>query len=1120
MTTQGQLSESKRKLLERVLRGEIARETWEAPIQPREPGSAVPLAPSQQQVWLHSQMAGTRYLYNETFTIHYHGALQPEAFERAFHEFLRRHEIWRATFPQIDGQVLQVVNPDLRLEIPFDDLTELPEDQREAEANRAALLDARRPFDLAVGPLLRGHLFKLRDADYRFYVALHHLIFDGVSLHRTVLPELAAIYHAFAAGEPSPLPEPRLQYADFALWQQRWQHSASTTEQVNYWRERLSEPLPVLQLPADRARPPMPSGRGAVEKLPLSSELSSAVGRRSKTESVTPYMFLLASFQVLLHRLTGQEELVVGAVTDSRRRHDFDPLIGYFLNTLVLRTRANASAPFREYLAEVKDVVAGALANGDVPFDRLVRELQPKRDLSRHPYFQVLFSIQPPAPRLEAPWELTQMDISSGASKVDLYLEIDERADRLIARFIYNTDIFDSATIQRLACHWLTILEAAVADPGTRLRDLPLLTPPESAWLDRAAAGPRAAIPDATVHQLFDEQSKRTPQAVAIEHQGRKLTYAQLDEESTALAWRLIEAGVEPGTLVGLCVERSPGMIVALLAILKTGGTYLPIDPSLPGPRIAFMMEDSKAPVIVAGRALAGRFEGCGTHIISPDEPPKAPRSFPGGVPGSLPEISPGNLAYLMYTSGSTGRPKGVEISHRAVVNLLLSMQREPGFTARDRLLAVTTLSFDIAGLEMYLPLISGGTVIIASKDDARDPSRLAKLLRASRATVMQATPASWRALIDSGWQGDSNLKALCGGEALPRDLAQALVERCGELWNVYGPTETTIWSTVERVSANHSAIRIGRPIANTDVFILDANLKRLPIGVTGDLYIGGEGLARGYFARPELTAEKFIRSPFDPAQRLYRTGDLARWFEDGTIECLGRADHQVKVRGFRIEVEEIEASIRELPGVADAAVKAWPDAAGSMGLTAYVVATRKFDVRAELQMKLPDYMIPARVQWMDALPLNPSGKLDRNALAEVQGGASVAPLIAPRNPVERRLAKVFASVLDLDQVSVTDSFFDLGGHSLLVAKLLRAIEMEFGKRFSMPAVFQSPTVEQLAMFLDDRPSQARPRVVNIQYKYGSAPLFWIRGGPYLRKLQPHMSTPVISVALDPREEQ
>jgi amino acid adenylation domain-containing protein len=1118
------LSDSKRKLLERVLRGEMARETWEAPLQPREPGTTVPLAPSQQQVWLHSQMGDTGFVYNEPITIHYHGRLDPDLFQRSFYEFLRRHEIWRTTFAAVDGQVVQLVQPKLEIEIPLSDLTGIAEEDREAEATRIATLDARRPFDLAVGPLLRGRLFKLRDDKYRFHLTLHHIIFDGVSIYRTVLKELAAIYNSFAKGEPSPLPEPRLQYGDYALWEHRLQQSPSVAEQVDYWREQLRGELPMLQLPADHARPPAPSHRGGMEKFALSPELSEAVKRRSKSEGVTHYMFLLASFKAMLHRLTGQQDILVGGVIDGRRRREFENLIGFFLNSIVLRTHPKSSVTFRDYLVEVRDTVAGALANGDVPFDRLVRELQPKREPGCHPFFQALFSIEPPATPVDLPWELTQMDVATGASKVDLYLEIDEHEDHLIARFIYNTDLFERSTVRRMVGHWLTLLEAAAADPGVTLRDLPMLTPTENRWLQDQETGPQQVIPESGVHDLFDLQARRTPDAIAVEHDGNRVTYRQLNEAATRLAHRLHEAGVGPETLVGLCVERSPKMVAALLGILKAGGAYVPIDPALPPQRIAMMMDDAKAPVILTESRLAAGLEHTGARLICCDESPSpSPATLP--APAIEPGKDAGNLAYVIYTSGSTGKPKGVEVSHRALLNLLLSMQREPGFAAQDKLLAVTTISFDIAGLELFLPLICGGCVVIANKEDARDPILLIDLLRQSRCGIMQATPATWRALVNSGWSGDSKLKILCGGEALPRDLAQQLLPLCGELWNMYGPTETTIWSTVHRVLPDVRLVPIGRPVANTSVYVLDPSLNRLPVGAVGELFIGGDGVARGYLGRPQLTGERFIANPFDSSERIYRTGDLARWLADGTIECLGRADNQVKIRGFRVEVEEIESVIADLPGVTGVAVKAWPDASGSMALVAYTCGAEGPDLRAALQQKLPEYMIPSCVVPVEALPLTPNGKLDRNALPRPEMVKSATRFVEPRTVVERTLASIFASVLNVERVSVSDSFFDLGGHSLLVAKLLRRIDLEFGRHLSMPAVFQSPSVEQLAPFLESDSQKyagrapVRPRVVNIQTRNTRAPLFWIRGGPYLQTLQSHVETPLITVALDPGEE-
>jgi amino acid adenylation domain-containing protein len=1110
------LSDAKRLLLDKLLRGAASIQSWEQPLVPHAPGERIPLAPSQQQVWLHSQMAPDAPLYNEPMTLHYRGELNRQALERSFHEILRRHEIWRSSFAFVDGQVVQAVHEDLTVSMPLSDLSILPEDQRDAEAVRLATADAKRVFDVGAGPLLRMRLCRFTADYHRLYITLHHLLFDGVSIFGVLLPELYAIYEAFSNGRPSPLPEPQFQYADYAIWQRRMLDNDVAARQIDYWRDRLSGELPTLQLPTDRQRPAVPSFRGGMEKFSVSSEITEAVKEISRAEGVTPYMLLLASFKALLHRYSGQEDVLIGGVMDNRCRQEFTGLMGYFLNIVVLRTQPRAGLTFRKYLTQVKESVLGALGSSDVPFDRLLRELQPKRDLSCHPVFQVMFTIEPPPPAADPHWDLTQMDIFTGESKLDLYFEMDERPDGYIGRFFYSTDLFDAEAIRRMIGHWKTLLAGALANPGMELHQLPVLSPEEtqlvsSAWNDTARDVPQAAL-----HEMFEAQAARTPDAVAVESGGRVLTYRELNQEAKRLARRLQEEGAGPETLVALYAERSCQMVVAVLAILKSGAAYLPIDTGLPKERIEFIVQDSQASILLTERDLGGEAWQDSMRVVYCDE-----RSDLIGDRGV--RVHADNLAYVIYTSGSTGRPKGVEISHSAVVNFVESMRREPGFKASDTLLAVTTLSFDIAGLELFVPLTSGGRVVVATQREARDPQLLRELLRNVSPSVMQATPATWRSLLDAGWSGSSSLKILCGGEAMTRDLAQQLLPRCAELWNMYGPTETTIWSTVHKITACQGIVPIGRPIDNTQVYILDSRQNLVPAGVTGELYIGGAGVARGYLRRPELTEDRFPQVAAAEGARLYRTGDLARWRSDGTLECLGRADNQVKIRGFRVELEEIEAAMALHPGVREAAVKAWPDASGHLALVGYLVMNQETDLRNFLRNKLPEYMVPMRFVHLEELPLTPNGKVDRNRLPQPEANDLRAVYAAPASEIERRLVAIWENVLGQEGIGIRENFFELGGHSLLVAKLLGRIETAFGVRVTMSAIFEAPTIEQFAAILRDRRVIANlPRTVNIQRAGSRSPLLWIGGGPMFRRLSGHLGNdqPFVGVAVDGEESK
>ena len=1120
-----ELPDAKRRLLEKMLSGGTARKKQAEGVTKRAAIDRVPISLEQQNVWLHSAMAPSQPLYNEPITIYRRGSFDLALMEKSFNEVLRRHEAWRTSFQTVDGEVAPVVYDGLYVPLPLVDLTGLPAAEREAEALRLATLDAHTPIDLAAPPLFRARVFKIAADDHRLHLTLHHIIFDGVSIYRIVVPELSAIYDAYAAGRSPQLDPPGLQYGDYALWRERQMAAEPLAKQMDYWRQNLRGPLPVLQLPFDRPRPSLPSYRGSMETFSLSGPLTEALKTFSRNEGLTLYMTLLAAFKALLHRYSGQEDIIIGGVTDTRRRPELQKVVGYFLNSLVLRSKPQGRQRFREYLAQVGDAVVGALSASDVPFDRIVRDIQPKRELSAHPLFQVLFSVEPPAPVFADGWDLTQMDVTVGASKFDLYLEMDERPEGMIGRFLYSTELFDAPTIRRMIEHWRTILEAIVADPDCLLERLPLLTPGESEQLLTKWNDTAAEIPHATIQQLFEDQAARSPHATAVECGGKSLSYQSLNRKANALANRLRGEGAATGTLVAICVERSVEMMVGLLAILKTGAAYLPLDPGFPPQRLAMILQDAQPALLLTQASLVESLPTSDVKIVLCDGTEAGALTGPKVPPTHL---SGDDLAYVIYTSGSTGKPKGVEIPQRAAVNLLSSMRREPGCGANDALLAVTTLSFDIAALELFTPLLSGGRVIVASQDDVADPARLARLIERSGATIMQATPATWRALIEARWTGKKGLKILCGGESLPRELADRLLDRAGEVWNMYGPTETTVWSTIHKVAHGGRSVPIGRPIANTRIYILDPQGNPVPVGVTGELCIGGEGLARGYHKRDDLTRERFVNIAAARGERIYRTGDLARYRADGTIECFGRNDQQVKIRGFRIELEEIEAALARHPALVAAALKAWPDASGELGLCAYMVARAQpapdvAELRQFLRQSLPDYMIPSRYVWLPALPMTPNAKVDRKALSEPGEPAPRLAFVAPRSELERKLADVWKNVLQIDSVSATDDFFNLGGHSLLFARLVRRIEEAFGVRLSMSAAFQASTLQAMAALLADPRSRAQPARATVLRAGGSRPPFFWLSEPHaalslVAEIGPDQ--PFITVALDLAEKQ
>jgi amino acid adenylation domain-containing protein len=1065
----------KRVLLEKCLRGELGLETRQK-IAPRKPDEPVPLSYSQEQVWMHAQLVPDVPLYNEPVTIHYTGALDPAAFERAFNEILRRHEAWRTCFQIVDGEPVQVVMPELSISLPVIDLRMVSEERREMAAIFIATEVARKPLDLARPPLFRARLMRLGDENYRLYLTLSHIIFDGVAIYRVFLPELATLYKAYAAGAPSPLPELAVQYPDYSIWQRRTLTREVLSKDVEYWREKLRGPLPETYLPTDHPLGRSQSFRGSMYPFRLSSSLTSRLRKFCRAEGVSLFHVLLASFSALLYRYSGEERIPIGSVTAGRNFPETLPLLGYFLNTVVLPVDLSGNPSFRTLVHHSRALTIDVLDHDRVSFEHLVRELRVPRDPGRNPLFQALFSLEPPLPEVDPAWRLTQMDIDTGASKYDLYLELDERPDEVLARFHHSTDLFDAKTIVRMAANWKLLLDGAVANPDQRLSELPVLTSEEREQILERWNNTGSAFPEACVHELFELQVERSPDAIALTSQDFRLTYRELNQRANQLAGYLRKRGVGPDVCVGLCVDRGPAMVIALLGILKAGGAYVPLDPRLPDERLSYMLADVQPLLVLTKRSLRREIFGKDAVILDAGWDATTQKE----VANSGNHCHPQNLAYVIYTSGSTGKPKGVPIEHRSIVNLLCSMQRTLGVSPEDPLLAVTTLSFDIAGLEIYLPLISGACVTVASEEDVVDGYRLRDLIAESGATVMQATPATWRLLLEAGWQGSSNLKILCGGETLAPELAKDLIARGNSVWNVYGPTETTIWSTVYRVTGQEQGpIPIGRPIANTCIYILDSYRNPVPANVIGEIYIGGAGLARGYLNRVELTAERFVANWLerDRSERLYRTGDWGRFRSNGEIEYLGRVDGEVKLRGMRIDLGEIESVLVGHAGVREAAVERVEEG-GEAKLVAYLVRgdgeeLNGWELRRHLRTKLPEHMVPARFVEVEEFPLLPSGKVNRKALRAAAGTPLLEQgMAAPRTETERGLAEIWKELLKVEEVGVEQNFFELGGHSLLVLQVMARIRRRFGLEVPVRTVFEEPTIAGLAAAVEAAEAQ------------------------------------------------
>ncbi|HEY7559872.1 MAG TPA: amino acid adenylation domain-containing protein [Candidatus Binatia bacterium] len=1051
-----------------------------APITVCERSDRLPLSFAQERLWFLHQLEPNNFSYNFPTATLIDGQLDVAAMQRALNEVVRRHEALRTVIAVSDGQPAQVIIPKLSLKLPVIDLSHLRGSETEAEVSRLISKIAQEPFDLSNAPLLRVILLKLNENRHVF-VTVHFLIADGWSIG-ILFKEISRFYEQYSLGSSSPLPELSIQYADFASWQRQRLQGEALGSEISQWKELLGDRSWAGDLPTDRARPPRQSYRGARQTIVLPRPLTVALKRLSRNESVTMFMILLAAFKTLLYRYSGREDIVIGSPIAGRNRAEVENLIGLFTNTLVLRTDLRSDPSFAELLKRVRENCLKAYAHQDLPFEKLVEELHPNRDLARNPLFQEMFIFQNtpnPVPTIRG---LTthRLEVDGGTSKFDLTLSLSEQNEQLVGSFEYSTDLFNRPTVERIARHFLTLLEGIVADPNQHISELAILSAVEQHQLVIEWNGTAAGYPkDKCIHELFEEQVERTPDAVAVTFEGQQLTYQELNTRANRLAAQLIILDVGPEKLVGICVERSLEMVVGLMGILKAGGGYVPLDPTYPRKRLAFILADAHISVVVTQEkfvesGLLSAISHQPTYVCLDRDWPYIERE---NAQNRQAKVEPETLAFAIYTSGSTGQPKGVQISHRSVVNCLHSIGQRLGFTDRDVLVAVTTISFDIAALELVLPLLVGGRVVVARRAEATDGRELARRLTESSATAMQGTPSSWRMLIEAGWDGTPGFKILCGGESLSRELAEALLTR-GEVWNLYGPTETTIWSAIHKVTSAGGPVPIGRPIANTQLYILDSRLQPIPIGVHGELYIGGDGLARGYLNRPELTKESFIPHPFSdqPGLRLYRTGDRARYLADGNIEFLGRVDNQVKIRGYRIELGEIESALNQHPGVRESAVVVRDrDSLGEKDLVGYFVLTQGStlsveELRSFLRGKLPEYMIPSVFMPLGELPITPNGKIDRNALPLPDGTTHdlMHEFVWPRNEIEEMVAQVWREVLKLKTVGVHDNFFELGGHSLVATRVIARLRNKFGIDLSLRKLFELPTVATFAQCIDD----------------------------------------------------
>ena len=1045
--------------------------------------TVAPMTLMQQRLWVLEQIEPGTVTYNTPSAHRLHGPMDVQALERAFQEMVRRQASLRTILvPQGETAVQKIVDEVDASLLPATDLSHLPEPQR--MATLMADLESRtaQPFVLDQGPLFRAVLYRLADDDHVLYFMTHHAIWDGWSFD-IFYTEMSALYEAFAGGKPSPLPELETAYGDFAAWHRQQLEGDALKRQVDYWTAHLAGSGEPLQLPEDKPRPARASGVGGTDWVHVDGATTEALRNVGGRVGATLFMALLAAYYVLLHRLSGQDDLVVGMPFRNRPGDALEKVMGFFVNVLPLRRRLDPAMPFLALVEEVKAGLVEALDHPDVPFEHLMQELKVARDPSRSPIYQALFSFQDVRAR-NLRWGDLQHEhllmFQKGMAH-DLGIWFLEHPAGLSGAMGYNADIFSEDGARAIGERFATLLASLAEQPEQAIGDAALLSAQDRARLAEWNSTALALPVERKAHALLHAQALRTPERIALRSGGQVVTYAQLHARSMRIADALAQHGVMPGDRVGICLGRDADLVTTMIAVWRAGAAYVPLDPAYPPDRLRFMAEDAGLRLIVSSGGLAEPLQWLRERELRLDADADSIDAAP-----AVPAIHDASLAdgdgtaYVIYTSGSTGKPKGVCVPHGAVINFLASMAREPGLQASDRLLAVTTTSFDIAVLELFLPLSVGAEVVLASRDDVLDGQALSRLIRSHGITVMQATPSSWRLLLEAGWQGAQPFKALCGGEPLPQDLAAALQPCCTELWNMYGPTETTVWSTCSRITAQPGDaldIHIGRPIANTTVWIVNPRGQLCAPGVTGELYIGGAGITQGYWNRPELTAEKFVPDRFiagDAGTRLYRTGDRARWRNDGVLEHLGRLDQQVKIRGYRIELGEIEASLAACPIVAQALAVVREDRPGDVRLVTYVIPKpgQRIDeagLLAGLRRELPAYMVPQHVIALPAMPLLPNGKVDRKALPEpkdasghAQAMASAPAAMVTGDPYVDHMLSVWCEMLGMP-VQPDVGFFDAGGHSMLAVRLFHRLNTQTGVNLPLATLFTAPTARQLA---------------------------------------------------------
>jgi amino acid adenylation domain-containing protein len=1080
-----------------------------------------PVSFSQRRLWLLDRLLSARAAYNVATPLRLLGPLDVDALRRAFNELIRRHEALRTHFVIEDGEPVQEIVSELALAFETEDISALSADAREHEARRRAVDDAQLEFDLARGPLLRLRLLRLARDEHWLLLTMHHIARDAWSAS-VLAREVSALYSAFRAGEASPLSDLAVQYADFAQWQRERLQGDAPARLSAYWREALAD-TPALELASDRPRPALPTHRGGSVSFAIDARVTTALKSLARGENATLFMTVLAAFQILLCRYSGQEDVVVGAPMAGRPRAEYESLVGIFVNLLPLRGDLSGDPTFRAYLHRTRERALAAYAHSDLPFEVLVEQIAPKRELSRNPLFDVALTYRNVAP---AEWNLSGLEVQRLRDVVpvnaiyDLTLGAGEAGGCLRGTFDYARDLFDAGTIERMARQWETLLADIAAGPDRPVSRLRLMEDGARARLLAGGNNLRAdSAPRDSVAALFAEQARQTPDSIAIIDGERSLRYAELEQRATALARRLSDLGVRRGARVGTCLDRSIEEMVAFLAVLKLGCAYLPVDPRHPPERLAFVLRDADAAAVVttrsAERAL-GRARAASARPVIVLDAAEAGQSEAQGAPDCV--VGADDPAYALYTSGSTGAPKGVVVPHRAIIRLV----RDTDYLqlgATDVVAHLSNAAFDAATFEIWGALLNGARIAVVPREAVLVPSELASVLDRHGVTALFLTTALFNLVARDAPQAFAGRTVLFGGEAVdPRSVAVALsAGKPARLLHVYGPTETTTfatWHEVHAVDADATTVPIGRPIANTEVYLLDGNREPVPPGVPGEIHIGGPGLALGYLGRTDLSAQRWVPHPFsrDQAARLYRTGDRARYDDAGAIEFLGRLDRQVKIRGHRVEPDEIEIALRALPQVRDAIIVVRADTAETRRLDAYVVlapgsAAEPAELMRDLRRTLPGYMIPAAIVMLPAFPLTSSGKIDRQALPEPEAivARRAGAHVAPRDVLENLIAPIWEELLGVRDIGVHDSFFDLGGHSLLAAQMMDEVERASGVAIPLSTLFTGSTIADLARALRRRINSTSP-VVALRTEGARPPLFFLHGdftggGFYCRRL-------------------